>query len=377
MDCFPYKKKEEMLQKLQIRNFQSHDHTDLKFSPGITILVGSSDAGKSAILRALSWVIKNRPSGTSFIRQGKPEGEPCLVSLSLSNGATIIRSRHKSMNHYELKANGDSQIFAAIGSGVPEEITDVINMSDINIHRQLDGPFLILESPGAVAKAINEATKLDGVSKLTSWVSTAKRRAHDKANLLKEQLAQVEDSLKKYKTLDVMEPLLTQYTEFTERYEKLKRQQESLLEITNNLKEVEGELAVASPPASLGDVCDEMNQLLVGRKQVSSDYEFISSRSVVIGSAEALLDSVVPKREALAVRVEGLEDVKSILNEQGRISNLVRQCNANWTALSAVMIDFIESREQYVEKLAELTVCPICDTDLDEEMKWKVLERLT
>jgi exonuclease SbcC len=59
------------IKKLSLRNFQSHRETDLEFSPGLNIIVGPSDQGKSAIIRALRWLFYNEPRGTGFIRVGE------------------------------------------------------------------------------------------------------------------------------------------------------------------------------------------------------------------------------------------------------------------------------------------------------------------
>ena len=55
-----------MIKKIQIQNFQSHKETTLKLDPGVNIIVGTTDSGKTSILRALRWVIWNRPSGDDF-----------------------------------------------------------------------------------------------------------------------------------------------------------------------------------------------------------------------------------------------------------------------------------------------------------------------
>ena len=53
-----------MIHSIKIQNIQSHKDTQLEFNPGINAIVGSSNNGKSAILRALYWVVYNRPLGT-------------------------------------------------------------------------------------------------------------------------------------------------------------------------------------------------------------------------------------------------------------------------------------------------------------------------
>lgn len=59
--------------KLRIQNFQAHKDTTIEFDR-ITTIVGPSDIGKSAVLRALKWVAKNEPNGTSFVRDGDKLG---------------------------------------------------------------------------------------------------------------------------------------------------------------------------------------------------------------------------------------------------------------------------------------------------------------
>jgi exonuclease SbcC len=55
-----------MIDSLSIQNFQSHEKTELEFDEGINIIIGQSDSGKSAILRALNWVVNNKPNGEAF-----------------------------------------------------------------------------------------------------------------------------------------------------------------------------------------------------------------------------------------------------------------------------------------------------------------------
>ena len=80
-----------MIKKLHIRNFQSHKDSRLIFSDGVNVIVGNSDSGKSAILRALNWVITNRPSGDSYISNW---GGPTYVIVETEEG-TVIRERGK------------------------------------------------------------------------------------------------------------------------------------------------------------------------------------------------------------------------------------------------------------------------------------------
>ena len=68
-----------MIKSLKIENFQSHKDSYLEFSNGINIISGKSNNGKTAILRALNWVITNRPQGIAFKSTFSDKKEICRV----------------------------------------------------------------------------------------------------------------------------------------------------------------------------------------------------------------------------------------------------------------------------------------------------------
>ena len=58
------------------------------------MLVGTSNVGKSAVLRALRWVLMNNPAGDKFITHGK---DVAKVILELDNGLKIERERGRGL----------------------------------------------------------------------------------------------------------------------------------------------------------------------------------------------------------------------------------------------------------------------------------------
>ncbi|MFR9297315.1 MAG: AAA family ATPase, partial [Aedoeadaptatus pacaensis] len=43
------------IEKIILVNFQSHVYSELSLSRGVNVIVGPSDSGKTAIMRALRW----------------------------------------------------------------------------------------------------------------------------------------------------------------------------------------------------------------------------------------------------------------------------------------------------------------------------------
>ena len=75
-----------MISRLTLTNFQGHSHTVVDFSKGFNCLVGSTNSGKSSILRALKFALCGEPWDKHFVRDGAEYAE---IILEMSNGDKI------------------------------------------------------------------------------------------------------------------------------------------------------------------------------------------------------------------------------------------------------------------------------------------------
>lgn len=188
-----------MIRNLRVRDFQSHRDSSLDFCPTLNAIVGSSDSGKSALLRALFWVWSGRPSGTSFIRnaagektkRGRQKVGTAIVDIDVTDSPHISRIRNEDDNICTL---GETT-FAKLGRDTPAEVLAALRLQPINIQRQLDPPFLLLDSPGAIAAVFNKHTNLERVDDAIAGVNTQLRAATQKAAFAKDALAQVTEQL--------------------------------------------------------------------------------------------------------------------------------------------------------------------------------------
>ena len=147
-----------MIEVLKLKNFQSHEKSSLEFCGGVNCIVGSSDSGKTALLRALNWVINNRPTGDSFRSHW---GGDTVVDIMLDE-QLIRRERTKKTNLYLIDSAYDpKEEFKAFGTDVPEEVTKVLNFSSLNFQNQMDAPFLLSSGAGEVVRYLNQVVDLD------------------------------------------------------------------------------------------------------------------------------------------------------------------------------------------------------------------------
>ena len=186
-----------MIKSIRIQNFQSHKDSILDFEPGVNIIIGRSDSGKSAILRAINLLTTNRPSGDSYRSNW---GGVTKIEMD-TDDAYVARIRSDTNNEDSL---GDSH-FKAIKTDVPQEILDALNMSEINVQRQLDSPFLLSETSGEVAKHFNKIARLDKIDTATLNVNSAIREIERSIKYKESDLKTKEESLKEYDYLDKFE----------------------------------------------------------------------------------------------------------------------------------------------------------------------------
>lgn len=176
-----------MIKSIHLENFQSHVDTMFTFSKGVNSIIGASDAGKTACIRALKWVATNRPVGDSFINHSSD-----FVRVTVETDChTIIRERTSKTNTYEL--NGTS--FQAVGTDVPQDVIDVLNLNNLNIQYQMDSPFLLTESPGEVARTINKVIKLDDIDSTLHNIGVHRRSVNKEVQSLAYSIAVDKENL--------------------------------------------------------------------------------------------------------------------------------------------------------------------------------------
>lgn len=159
-----------MLKSIHLRNIKSHKDSFLNLSPGLNIICGDTDSGKSTVSRAFNWLISNqRGYSPRPWKRLKPKGESAVI-VETSEGDVIERIKHTGINGYKL--NGE--VFKALGSDVPREIKDALRLKDINLQSQKNAYYLLNETGGAVAKEFNKIANLSNMDKAISSIQSRK-----------------------------------------------------------------------------------------------------------------------------------------------------------------------------------------------------------
>ncbi|WP_413381474.1 AAA family ATPase [Alkalihalobacillus sp. 1P02AB] len=222
---------------VRLENFQSHLDTWIDFDKGLNVIVGQSDSGKTAIIRAIRWVLFNLPRGTDFVRVG---ANFVRVTIEFENGVTIIRERKSSKNRYIIKkANDEELILEGFGTQVPKEVLEAHGMFPLRVDRdnelhlhlaqQLDGPFLLEQTGSVRAKTIGRisgAHYLDmairDTSKDLSQLQQRKKHGQEEVEQLQHQLEPYQALNDSKEKINRVEAFMTQLKVKQDRLEKWK-----------------------------------------------------------------------------------------------------------------------------------------------------------
>lgn len=224
-----------MLTKAIIENFQSHKKTELEFVPGVNVLIGPSDAGKSALFRAIYWPISNRPLGDSFRSEW---GGDTKVKLHFSEGNTVERFRSASKNSYIL--NGEE--LEAFGTNVPEEVEKAIGMDGCNIQQQSDPPFLLYNTPGEAARMLNRAASIDDIDLARDGIAKSLNKINTGIKYDEKQLKENSQKMEQYEDLPEIEKRIEHVERLEEQRAKISGRTASLKRTVLRAGQVEYEL---------------------------------------------------------------------------------------------------------------------------------------
>ncbi len=250
-----------MFKSIFIKNFQSHKDSYLSFDEGVNIIIGSSDSGKTAILRALRWLIWNRPSGDAFRSNW---GGQTVVHLETDTDS-IDRWKHNYENAYRLNTQTN---FEAVKTDVPKEVQDALNISDINLQQQLDSPFLLSETPGAVAQHFNRVAHLDmidsGLQNIQKWIRELEQTIRYKDAEIKVQ----EESLQTYVHLDKFEAEVEVLEDLDNRLHQKESGLQRLSKLIRDYHGTEEEISGFNDLLSLEGKVDEVLKLINDRAEL-------------------------------------------------------------------------------------------------------------
>lgn len=364
-----------MITELEVVNFQSHQYSYLEFVSGVNIIRGTSNHGKSALIRAILWALENEPRGAEFRNWHKDAKEGVEVHVAFPDGV-VSRINRTGFNGY-LVANHPSateEEFEALRGDVPIEARSISNMDRSNIHGQDDGYFLLQESPGNIARKLNERAGLediDRVSKIT------KAKLDDLASELKHAESELEKKLSRRSHLYKIKKHKQTIEDIDDLFRQLdisnsdKKQLENSIEV---ISEIEEAIQIRKEILKSGQAIKEVSDLLDRRLKVAAQKTRLTLQINMMGDIERYIQTLKDKLASGDI----LNDIGILILERGktvsewskldslleRIMEIENEIRDKMTTIDSITFDINELSET----LDNIGVCPTCGA---EKEYWK------
>ena len=360
-----------MFESLHIQNFQSHRNTLLEFDKGLNIIFGISLNGKTAIARSMGLVIYNRPSGCKYYSNFAPNKGQTLIELKPIETNSIIlkklvkrkEDKTKALENtiYEYDDNKFGDEDGGVGKNVPDIIKAALNISELNIQRQFDQPFLILSSAGEFARVINRVTKLDKVDQWISSFASQIRKTKNEVELLETQSKEIELELKKYVGFENLESEV----------KKLQKIDSSLVNTEMKFRRIDSLLEKIE---GINQELDKINPALAIEKDIlvliSLETTIISlNNRVILIDKLKRIDSFI---NGLGTILEHLKGLETIAEKEGKLSKLnkyletIKQAESHIKSRTTLIIDIdnlinnleqknkLEKLDSYLARIEEI-----------------------
>ena len=349
--------------KVRIENFQSHEDTEFELSPGLNVIVGSSENGKSAILRAINFVLHNQPRGDDFVRM---DTEETRVHLWFSDGSYVCRIKGGPSERNAVlwrTPEGEEDGRDKIGDHLPAEVVKLLGKppidewhGPISYADQMAPLFLVSLGPTNLPRAISKLIGIDdfeeAAKRLSSQANEAKKQIKDSTA----RVARLDEQLKEYQFLDEqleeLDELETLATNIEQRFEKI-NQARSLLDkyadvmkqgraafkILTKAKQVAALSGEVAPARELFSKISGMRSLIRDHERLQND-EASAQKSLTTAQAlcsrkiKLLYADAYEAIEIFLLASDFLEEYQELMQTGSRLKN---------------------EREEWTEKLSELT----------------------
>lgn len=343
-----------MIKSIELKNIQSHANTKIEFSKGINCIVGSSNNGKTAILRGLYWVKYNRPLGIDSLAShwtlNKKGDLNDSMSVTIENDfGKITRKRTKNENQYIV----NDEILNVVKSDVPDSVERILKLSDTNIQKQLDEPFLLSSTSGEVAKYFNKVVRLDIIDKILTNAETTRRKTKTEIEKTEKQIQEREKELDGFVNLDGIESLIN-------KFERVAKRNVNLINEIDSLKLQIEKYTEAESVISRNDFSDAKKIIIKIEKLSNDNFEIIKQKQHISYSLNAFENvKIYPDFSKQKKLIEKLLDYKPDTETIEKLKDDIR--------VYEIQKMHIENSDGDVRCLKEQLpdICPLCGKPMD------------
>ena len=305
---------------LSVKDFQIIKNANLSFLPGLNCIIGQSNNGKSALMRATKACIYN-VAGTTSVRLGCSN---FAVGIQMNGHTVILQKGTNSL--YKI----DNEVYGKIGRTQLEEVSNALGIKELNINGvnedinfwdQMEKPFLLDRSETELFRFIVDSGKDNNVTTALKTITQDRQQITKNITITEGKIQAIEDTIKRQETeLENSDKKIEIYNKVIELGPKIKRVQ---------------------------DITNLKNKSLLDGKNLSNSL-------TVKNQLELLLNNVNNKLDYINTNTKKLELINSLISRINSTNNSINQLENKLAILKQLEVPNLNDKIDKYKLLSEL-----------------------
>jgi exonuclease SbcC len=346
---------------------------------GVNAITGESDQGKSALIRAVRWLLFNKPDGQQYRKHGTKE---TVVTATLDDGTVISRVRAATVNRYVLeRPDEETQVFDNFGKYVPQPIVDALGVfpasftegttEELSVSMQFDGPFLLSSSGIVKAQVLGKLSKTSIIDTAVKAVGSEIRASGKHLNIISTDIERILKEIESYDDLPAKELAIDK---LDERITKLKEKGENItllkniaIELTQRTKNIELASQMLGKLMDLPDTDDLTNKALSLNNllRIRDSFLEITARAPALEAEIGRIDEISQEMvEELNERGRHLDELRDFYE---RTQDFKRRFVNNKKHMKDIEEQLGQKTNEMLMKIRLEGKCPTCLRQIDDE----------
>jgi len=354
-----------MIKKIVLKNYRTHEDTELDLDEGINAFVGASQKGKTNVHRAIRWVAKNDPPGSRFKSDfaGKKDETEVSIFVTTPDPNHPVAEVTKTSKEYRLSNYANP----FVGKKVPDEVQETLNLSEINFQSQHEKPYLVAAKPAEVGREINRITRMDKADAYLSKIHSRLIGTRAEEASIKKDLEEKKEKLLGFADIEALEKKLNYLTKKEEELQGIITTIYSaqlalgkMVEIQESLDRCQHYLMIESDLVAAEEIMSEIHNL----DKVITAIITIKEKRKNRTAHETVSKSVEPVLADLIAKADEVNSLNVKINASQRSIKTAKSLSVRSTTA-------LQEKEQYLTALINLirdhNKCPFCFGPITED----------
>ena len=265
------------------------------------------------------------------------------------------------------------------GATVPYEVEDTIALNDLNIQSQHENYFLLQDTPGNVAKRLNELVNLDIIDFVLKNVNSDIRSTNKETEEYRVKVSNTKDAIDVFKRLPHVEKLVSSLEEKVDACDADRNVLDVVQSIYTSVVLNEDKIKEIGEWLTIENSVDAIMALFLKKDEMRDSLVSVESSIETINVYQKRIDSydhIITAESKLEKISEAIKTHDTAQKEINVVNGLLSDLERNIEGLSVLEIEIRDKKQKLIDLLLSAKVCPFCGCKTTKKDIQKHVEKM-